>query len=149
MLYLHLCQHSHIHPWASFGIRSCLAQVVPLHTGLRSTPPTFPPVPGRISYRSYSVPLGSDHRQDLCLPCWSCWEGKLVLDRQVAQWTLLLGSVLCPFQYGYLTDVTTFTFKSLPDSHPQSWPAVRANRISVTLFLMRAGMCFYCVFCLL
>lgn len=29
-----------------------------------------PPVPGHISYQSYSVPPGSNHRQDLCMPCW-------------------------------------------------------------------------------
>lgn len=139
-------QHSHVHPWASFGFQSCLAQAGRRRgrTGRWSTPPAFPPVPGRISFQSYSVPRGSGRRQDLCLPCWSCWGVKLVLDRRVAKQTFLFGSILCPFQYGYLTDVTAFTFKRLACSQDK-----QGVNHSLPHACMCAGMCFCCVLCFL
>lgn len=66
-------KHSHVRPWASFGTLSCLVEASQiLDTGPRSTSPAFPPVQGRISYLFSSLLHGTDRRQDLSLPCWSC-----------------------------------------------------------------------------
>lgn len=66
-------KHSHFRPWANFGTQSCLAEASPLlDIGSRSTSPAFPPVQGRISYLFSALCHGTDRRQDLSWPCWSC-----------------------------------------------------------------------------